>query len=162
MYTETVKKYIPDGSIKAKFENYRDLTGIYVVFQGELCGPGIQSNRLGLLEKEWFVFNAFVSETGKNGTYTKCPLVYMEKLCEKFGFKHVPIISEKDQFKFDKTKSIDETVEALLKYVDELKYRTYFEDASPNQIAEGVVFRTIDMTYSFKVVSNKYLLKGGE
>ena len=43
-----------------------------------------------------------------------------------------------------------------------IKYRKYFTDASPNQIAEGVVFRTEDMTHSFKVVSNKYLLKGGE
>ena len=42
------------------------------------------------------------------------------------------------------------------------KYRKYFKDASPNQIAEGVVFRLNDITNSFKVVSNKYLLKGGE
>ena len=56
----------------------------------------------------------------------------------------------------------DEIVEDLLKYVDNFKYRTYFEDASPTQTAEGVVFRKNDMTYSFKVVSNKYLLKGGE
>ena len=52
--------------------------------------------------------------------------------------------------------------EKLLKYADTFKYRTYFEDASPNQIAEGLVFRKNDMTNSFKVVSNKYLLKGGE
>ena len=53
-------------------------------------------------------------------------------------------------------------MEKLLKYVDDIKYRKYFTDASPNQIAEGVVFRTEDMTHSFKVVSNKFLLKGGE
>lgn len=159
MYTTTVNKY---GDLKTKLENYQLINGIYVVFQGELCGPGIQSNRLGLKEKEWFIFNAFVSKTGKNGTFVKCDLLYMLNLCEKFGLKHVPIIEDKDKFNFKETDDIDKTVENLLEYVDSFKYRDYFEDASPNQIAEGVVFRLEDMTYSFKVVSNKYLLKGGE
>lgn len=159
MYTTTVNKY---GDLKTKLENYQLINGIYVVFQGELCGPGIQSNRLGLKEKEWFIFNAFVSKTGKNGTFIKCDLLYMLNLCEKFGLKHVPIIEDKDKFNFKETDNIDKIVENLLQYVDGFKYRDYFEDASSNQIAEGVVFRLEDMTYSFKVVSNKYLLKGGE
>ena len=159
MYTETVNK---DDTMKLKLEGYRAINGLYVVFQGELCGPGIQSNRLGLKEKDWFVFNAFVSKTGKIDSYIKCDLLRMMKLCEEFGVKHVPLIDYEDKFKFDKSKTTDEIVEDLLKYVDNIKYRKYFEDASPNQIAEGVVFRTIDMTNSFKVVSNKFLLKGGE
>lgn len=161
MYTTTVNKYFENGA-KEKFENYKAINGIYVAFQGELCGPGIQGNKLGLKEKEWFIFNAFVSKTGKNGSYVKCDLLYMLKLCEEFGLKHVPLIDAEDKFKFDPEETVDNTVEKLLKYVDDIKYRKYFEDASPNQIAEGVVFRTEDMTYSFKVVSNKYLLKGGE
>lgn len=161
MYTTTVNKYFKNGA-KEKFENYRAINGIYVAFQGELCGPGIQGNKLGLKEKEWFIFNAFVSKTGKNGSYVKCDLLYMLKLCEEFGLKHVPLIDAEDKFKFDPEETVDNTVEKLLKYVDDIKYRKYFEDASPNQIAEGVVFRTEDMAYSFKVVSNKYLLKGGE
>lgn len=161
MYTTTVNKYFENGA-KEKFENYKAINGIYVVFQGELCGPGIQGNKLGLKEKEWYVFNAFVSKTGKNGSYVKCDLLYMLKLCEEFGLKHVPLIDAEDKFKFDPEETVDNTVEKLLKYVDDIKYRKYFTDASPNQIAEGVVFRTEDMTYSFKVVSNKYLLKGGE
>ena len=162
MYTETVNKYAFDNNIKNKFEYYQAVNGIYVVFQGELCGPGIQSNRLGLKEKEWFVFNAFVSKTGKMDSYVKCDLLYMLKLCEEFGLKHVPLIDTEDKFIFNSKEDIDTTVDRLLKYVDEIKYRKYFENASPNQIAEGVVFRLEDMTYSFKVVSNKFLLKGGE
>ena len=162
MYTETVNKYAFDGDIKNKFEYYQAVNGVYVVFQGELCGPGIQGNKLGLKEKEWFVFNAFVSKTGKNGSYVKCDLLYMLKLCEEFGLKHVPLIDAEDRFKFDPGETVDNTVERLLKYADDIKYRKYFEDASPNQIAEGVVFRLEDMTNSFKVISNKFLLKGGE
>ena len=157
MYTETVKKY---GDLESKLNQYLKEAGKYVVFQGELCGPGIQSNRLGLSEKEWLVFNAFTSETGEIDSYKKVDFNDMLNLCNLFGLKPVPVVENK--FDFTKTKNIDETVNNLLEYVDNIKYRTYFKDASPSQIAEGVVFRMNDMTNSFKVVSNKFLLKGGE
>ena len=64
MYTTTVKKYISEE----KLRDWQEKTGKYIVFQGELCGPGIQSNKLGLAEKEWFVFNAYVSDTGEMGS----------------------------------------------------------------------------------------------
>ena len=159
MYTTTVKKY---GDMETKAREYLDATGVYVVFQGELCGPGIQSNRLGLKEKEWFIFNVFVSTTGKNNSYEKLDLIGMLAMCERFGLKHVPIIDDEYKFSFDGYSNTDEIVNGLLSYVDNFKYRTYFEDASPNQVAEGLVFRLNDMTNSFKVVSNKFLLKGGE
>ena len=159
MYTTTVKKY---GDIEAKAREYLENTGVYVVFQGELCGPGIQSNRLGLKEKEWFIFNVFVSTTGKYDSYEKLDLIGMLNMCRLFNLQPVPIIDSKDKFDFKTGDSIDVMVENLLKYADNFKYRTYFEDASPNQVAEGLVFRLNDMTNSFKVVSNKFLLKGGE
>ena len=159
MYTTTVKKY---GDIEKHLRDYQKLTGKYIVFQGELCGPGIQSNRLGLKEKEWFIFNVWVSDTGKMDSYKKLDLLRFLNMCDDFGLPHVPIMPVSAKFDFKATTDIDETVENLLKYVDGIKYRTFFDDASPSQIAEGVVFRKNDMTYSFKVVSNKFLLKGGE
>lgn len=158
MYTTTVRKYITEEKLRA----YQETTGMYVVFQGELCGPGIQCNRLGLKEKDWFVFNVFTSDTGKMDSYTKCDLLNMLNICEYFGLKTVPLVPFEAKFDFKTTTDIDETVENLLKYVDSIKYRTFFDDASPNQIAEGAVFRMNDMSYSFKVISNKFLLKGGE
>ena len=158
MYTTTIRKYITEEKLRA----YQEVTGMYVVFQGELCGPGIQSNRLGLKEKDWFIFNVFTSDTGKMDSYTKCDLLNMLNICEYFKLKTVPLVPFEAKFDFKTTTNIDETVENLLKYVDNFKYRTYFENASPNQIAEGLVFRMNDMTNSFKVVSNKFLLKGGE
>lgn len=159
MYTTTVKKY---GDIEKHLRDYQKLTGKYIVFQGELCGPSIQSNRLGLKEKEWFIFNVWESDTGKMDSYKKLDFLCFLNMCDDFGLKTVPIIPVGNKFDFKTTNNIDETVENLLKYVDNIKYRTYFEDASPNQIAEGVVFRKNDMSYSFKVISNKFLLKGGE
>ena len=159
MYTTTVKKY---GDIEKHLRDYQKLTGKYIVFQGELCGPGIQSNRLGLKEKEWFIFNVWESDTGKMDSYKKLNFLRFLNMCDDFGLMTVPIIPAGDKFDFKATTDIDETVENLLKYVDNIKYRTYFENASPNQIAEGAVFRMNDMSYSFKVISNKFLLKGGE
>lgn len=158
MYTTTVKKYITEEKLKA----YQKTTGMYIVFQGELCGPGIQSNKLGLKEKDWFIFNVFISDTGKMDSYTKCDLLNMLNICEYFGLKTVPLIPFEAKFNFETTSNIDETVENLLTYADNFKYRTYFENASPSQVAEGLVFRMNDMTNSFKVISNKFLLKGGE
>lgn len=158
MYTETVKKYITEEKLRA----YQEATGMYVVFQGELCGPGIQSNRLGLKEKDWFIFNVFTSDTGKMDSYTKCDLLNMLNICEYFELNTVPLIPFEAKFDFKAEDNVDKTVENLLSYVDGIKYRTFFDDASPSQIAEGAVFRMNDMSYSFKVVSNKFLLKGGE
>ena len=159
MYTTTVKKY---GDIEKHLKDYQKLTGKYIVFQGELCGPGIQSNRLGLTEKEWFIFNVWESDTGAMDSYKKLDFLRFLNMCDDFGLKTVPIIPVPDKFDFKTTTNIDETVNNLLSYVDNIKYRTYFGDAAPSQIAEGVVFRLNDMTNSFKVVSNKFLLKGGE
>lgn len=160
-YTETVKKY---GDLEAKCKEYLEVNGEYVVFQGELCGPGIQGNKLGLTEKEWFIFNVFVSKTGTYDSYTKVDLDTMIDICADFNLRIVPIVATKEKFHFEEAsdESIDILVSTLLQYADTFRYRDYFEDASPNQIAEGLVFRMNDMTNSFKVISNKFLLKGGE
>jgi RNA ligase (TIGR02306 family) len=158
MYTETVNKY---GDLEAKCKEYLEVNGEYVVFQGELCGPGIQSNRLGLKEKEWFIFNVFTSKTGTYDSYTKCDVDTMIEICADFGLRVVPMVADYNKYIFEDM-PIDTIVEELLQHADTFKYRSYFEDASPSQIAEGLVFRMNDMSYSFKVVSNKFLLKGGE
>ena len=148
--------------MEQKLKDYLEKYGEYIALQGELCGPGIQGNKLGLDTKRWFVFNVFSSPTGKNGSYKKCDLLKMFDVCARLKLPTVPIIPYSMKFDFGKMDSIDETVTALLDYVDNLKYKTFFPDASPKQIAEGAVFRKNDMSKSFKVVSNKYLLKGGE
>ena len=159
MYTTTVKKY---GDLQEKLKQHLQETGEYLVFQGELCGPGIQGNKLGLEEKEWFIFNVYTSKTGTYDSYVKVDIDTMIDICGNFGLRIVPIVATIDKFDFKENTNIDIIVEDLLKYADTFKYRNYFENASPNQIAEGLVFRINDMTNSFKVISNKFLLKGGE
>ncbi len=159
MYTTTVNKY---GDLREKLNQHLKDTGEYLVFQGELCGPGIQGNKLGLKEKEWFIFNVYTSKTGTYDSYVKIDIGTMVDICGDFGLRVVPIVATADKFDFKENTDIDTVVENLLKYADTFRYRNYFENASPNQIAEGLVFRMNDMTNSFKVISNKFLLKGGE
>jgi RNA ligase (TIGR02306 family) len=136
VYFEMEKKYNILEKLKAK--------GNYAV-QGEICGPGIQGNRAGLKELDFFVFNVYsISE--------KRYLNFDEFIAftTELGLTTVPI-ADAD---FDFTgKRFDD----LLAMAD----GTY-----PNGLPrEGIVFRPLVEKYSdymkgrvsFKVVSNKFL-----
>jgi RNA ligase (TIGR02306 family) len=132
-----------------KYCQYHNLYGIAV--QGELCGPGIQKNRMKLNEKTLFVYNVFLI---KEHSFMSGP--EMVCACEEMGLKTVPIISWNEVIHTD-----------IQKYVDDvmgLRHPSY----SGNDI-EGVVIRPvreiIDDRHgrvSFKVINNNYLLKHGE
>jgi RNA ligase (TIGR02306 family) len=123
--------------------------GNYAV-QGELCGPGIQSNRLGLDSLNFFVFNVYDLDK-------QCYLDYVDMMnfCQKAGFVTVPI--EKEFMEFDLNQD-DMLGMAEGKYVNTKTQR------------EGLVFRPVKEIYSealggrlsLKAISNKFLLKGGD
>lgn len=116
--------------------------------QGEICGPGIQSNRLNLKELELFVFNVFDVANSRYFDYEE-----MIEFCDRYNLKTVKILY--DNYQFDSDVSID----SLLKMAD-----IYYDSGYP---AEGIVIRTMTEQYSkalknrfsFKVINNKYLLK---
>ncbi len=134
--------------IKENLINYYDKNGVLLALQGELCGPSIQSNPLGLKEADVFVFN--VVDTEKNERFSWDDMV---AICEELGLKTVPLIERGDAFSWDL-----ETVIAK----GEGKYRLHFPQSKPAQEREGIVIRSLDQKISFKSVSNRYLLKGGE
>lgn len=122
-----------------------------LAFQGELCGPGIQKNRLGLTDHEWFVFNIYDIDAGKYlGHHTAM------ELATSIGLKVVPT------FYLGRFKE-DWTVDILLG----LAKGNYHGTEQPQ---EGIVFRTVEESYSvalkgrmsFKVINNDFLLKGGD
>lgn len=71
----------------------------------------------------------------------------MIRICNKYGFKHVPILDENFEMK--------DSLPLMLEYADG-------KSVLADTIREGVVIRSHDQTLSFKVVSNKFLLQGGE
>ncbi|MEI6386360.1 MAG: RNA ligase (ATP) [Spirochaetota bacterium] len=122
--------------------------GKCLAIQGELCGPGIQGNKLGLPEPALFVFTIVEVEARR-----LLNLNAMRGFCESHGLRTVPILREGDSFALS-----SEELFAMSEY----PYREVFPEARKDQEAEGIVVRAKDQSLSFKKVSNRFLLKGGE
>lgn len=137
-------------SMKEKILDYYNKTGKRLAFQGELIGPKIQGNKMGLTENDLYIFNVWMAD-GKQ-PFEKCDLDTSLKIAKDFGLNFVPI-----ELTGEFVYTSDE-----LQDLTKIKYNKYFPNAKPSQNIEGLVFRSIDMKVSFKVVSNEFLLRGGE
>jgi RNA ligase (TIGR02306 family) len=137
-------------NIKEQMLDYYKTNNIRIAFQGELIGPKIQGNKMGLDENDVYIFNVFEAK-GKQ-PFEKCDYETSKYYTEKFGLKFVPVRLE-GIFTYEKEE---------LQSLTNAKYIEYFPNANPEQLIEGLVFRSKDMKISFKVVSNEFLLKGGE
>ena len=117
--------------------------------QGEICGPGIQKNRLGLKEHELLLFDVFNIKEARYLDFKE----FIE-FSQSIGMRTVPIENESFIFDF--------TIEELLEMV-----KGRYPNTSNER--EGLVFRPTKETVSrvlnermsFKVINNEYLLKGG-
>lgn len=112
-------------------------------FQGELIGEGIQGNPYGITGQEFFLYDIFDIDAQE---YIR-PLE-RHMLCEFLDIKHVPII---DTF-FVTTANVD----AILEKADGVS------KLNDKTNREGLVFKCNDSGDSFKAISNKFLLNGGE
>ena len=110
------RKYDLANVIKAAFPNQA------MAIQGEVCGPGIQDNHLGLTELELHVFNLFDIKTRGYLNYEK-----LTQFCKKYNLVRVTdIVGDGSAFGFN--------VEELVKLASEQKYPNGFP-------AEGIVIR---------------------
>lgn len=120
--------------------------------QGELCGPGIQKNRLGLSGLDVFVFNVYDVKAGK----------YLEfqallDFCKEHGLKTVPV---ERVVRAEEAANYVHTLDGWL----EASRGLY---AGTKNRKEGIVVRPLVETYSptlggrlsFKVINNEFLLK---
>ena len=128
--------------------------------QGELVGPGIQGNKMNLSDLHYYIFNLFVSEDN-GSSWNKLGYNELIDFCDKYNLQHVPYVYSDLDLKAHNLVDVD----SILKFA-EGTYRDnaegYFPNAKENQQREGLVFRTLDHGFSFKVVNNIFLLKGGE
>ena len=136
------KKY----DIENKLRDHFLATGKMYAIQGEVCGPGIQKNRLNLSEHELFVFNVIDVETGEK--------IHFKEMYEFPGLQFVPCELHGESFPYD-------TLDELLNLAKG-KYKQHFNSAVAKQDREGIVIRTKDQSISFKVINNDFLLKGGD
>lgn len=134
---------------KLKLENILRSEGGNICIQGEMVGPGIQANRMGLKETDLYLFNLFDIDAGKYFSY--------HQLCQ-FATKHnLKVVNKVQQIDLSMESP---AVKDLLDIANELNYEN-------NTPAEGIVWRSTCETYSdvlksrlsFKTISNRFLEK---
>ena len=132
LYWTPVYKY----GLKEKLAKY----GKNIVLTGEICGPGIQRNKLRLAEIEWYVFDVKDGESNRYMAYDDAV-----KLCAELGIKTVPLEERGEAF--------DYSLETLLE-----KARGKYPSGLDK---EGIVVRDSNSpkAVSFKVLNNDALLK---
>ena len=114
--------------------------GKNIVLTGEICGPGIQKNRLRLTEIEWYVFDVKDWDAQKYLPYDEAL-----GLCADLGLSFVPLEERGDSFGYSQEQLLEK---AKGKYPSGLD-------------KEGIVVRDImhPKGVSFKVLNNDALLK---
>lgn len=113
-----------------------------IMISGELCGPGIQRNKESLPNHDFFVFDIFDVDKQEYMSSDK-----RLEIVNSLGLKHVPILHESTSLSSIGLNSVD----------DILKYSEGPSLNSENR--EGLVFKKIDGSFSFKAISNSFLLK---
>jgi len=114
--------------------------GKNVVLTGEICGPGIQRNKLRLAEIEWYVFDVKDGESNRYMAYDDAV-----KFCAELGLQTVPLEERGEAFA--------SSLETLLE-----KARGKYPSGLDK---EGIVVRDSHSpkAVSFKVLNNDALLK---
>lgn len=138
VYWDVARKYGLIDILK-KYDN--------IVIQGEVAGPGIQKNKLGLKEVQFFAFNVYDVKKGEYFSFEE-----FKAFCEENKIQTVPILETNVLLD-------NETVESLLVRA-EGKYPSGKE-------REGIVLRpmkerqsrVLKGRMSFKVINNRFLLK---
>lgn len=133
-----------------------------VCLQGELCGPGIQDNKYKFEDLHFFLFGIY--DTDKREYFT--PVELNETFFNLvFANANIDIVPQLITTSMNKTiKDIGLTIDDWLKYADS---KSIFNSGTWD---EGIVVRSIDNKpygikgmeggrFSFKVISNKFLLQ---
>jgi RNA ligase (TIGR02306 family) len=137
-YWRVARKYDIEAILR-RFPDY--------AIQGEICGPGIQKNRLMLRETTLFVFNVYDWRNARYLNFDEARQWLVEN-----GLTPVEVVEEGDAFSHD---------QASLLALAEGKY------PGTNNEREGIVIRpreerfspTLGGRLSFKAISNRFLLK---
>jgi RNA ligase (TIGR02306 family) len=128
-----------EQDLRSKLEK----VGYNICLQGELIGEGIQKNPYKFKGQAVYFFNAFNIDTQEYLGFQEFTELVLE-----LGLPIVPIL-ETDF-------TLPDTIDQLLQYAEAKSA------LNPSFDREGVVIRSHDRKISFKAISNKFLLNGGE
>ena len=137
IYWDLAFKYDIERHLRDFLDNNPELK--WVCIQGEGVGS-VQGNPLKLKEDDLYVFNFKDSSKGRWSSYEG------KEIIDLFGMKWVPILGEIQ----------------MPNTMEELKQLATGKSAvNPDVMREGLVYRSLDGSDSFKNVSREYLLKHG-
>jgi RNA ligase (TIGR02306 family) len=131
-------------AIEQDIEGVMREVGDNFALQGELIGPGIQGNIYKLSKPEFHIFDIYSVAEGR----------YLDPaerrgLVEMMGLKHVPVLVAAGSL-YDTLGITD--IPQLLKFAEGKS------KLNEKQEREGVVFKEVGGGFTFKAISNKYLL----
>ena len=146
VYWEMARKYDIENKMKdflnTKYAKQHKLT--YVCWQGEICGPKIQKNPHHLSENHLFCFHMIDSAHGK------FDMRDAERIWFGYNMEIVPIV--------DTSYRMPDDFDEFKKSADGF-YSTQVTEGNRECPREGYVYyKTTDPNFSFKNVSNEYLL----
>ena len=155
--SRNMEKMEPDDSVywqvvklQPDIERFCQENPTYVL-QGEITAPGLQKNRMGRKVPHFAAFNVYDREAGNYMAY-----FYADWIVSSYGIPFVEVVHEWEEF--------ESTVEELLAIAE-----GFYPDTTNER--EGIVLRplfeekwvyTLGGRLSCKVISNKFLEKGGE
>lgn len=123
--------------------------GKNLAFQGELMGPGVQGNREWLKDHTFFLFDIWDIDAQRYYTpYERKRIVTMIN-DSGFTLPHVYTFPNKRLRDFGTTEE-----EIRLALLEEAKGPSIY-----NPIREGIVYKKLDGSMSFKVISDDFLMK---
>lgn len=122
-------------------------TGRNLALQGELVGEGIQGNPYKIRGQEFYLFDCYDIDAGR---YLRAD--ERKALVESLDIRHVPVLA----YAADLTDTLGITDMAQL-----LKFAEGKSVLRAETEREGLVFKNVTDEVSFKAISNKFLLKGG-
>lgn len=121
-----------------------------LAIQGELMGMGIQKNRENLSDIRFYVYDIWDIDAQKYLTPKDRTDIIIKLIGAGFNIHHVPVLNVGVTLQDLNITNMQE----LLKFAD--------GESLVNKVREGLVYKSMDGSFSFKTISNQYLEKGGE
>ena len=139
----------PDNSLwraalKHDLEEKLKISGGNLAVQGELIGNGIQGNKYQMRDQDFYVYDIYDIDAGRYYTPAE-----RKAFVEVFGLKHCPVLHRATELLI--------SVESLLALAEGKSVM-----GTIGCEREGLVYKCNEKQVSFKSISNRFLLKGGE
>jgi RNA ligase (TIGR02306 family) len=132
---------------KMDLENKLKSIGRNICAQGEMSGNSIQGNHYRMKEQTVLFYNIYFIDEMEYATFNQ-----FKGILKELNLESVPVLSSLFEFPVDEDGQY--TINALLKFAEGKSV------LNKDVEREGLVIRSLDRTISFKVISNRFLLKG--